>query len=342
MKSIFLLGLTLLSIAVSPANDTQSVILWSISTLISNEIVLNLSSILFSQAVNLLTWSTEKFRQDCTEPTAQVFVTSPKVVRSFSALESKPSLIAIPLQFLSRQTPQPAMEKATEAVAHQDQVPPLQAQPVHRQAPLLTPTLWLTQMVPPPLTTLLSTSLISELLPLELLLVSSTTLTPSENASSLFWTLLASMITSRRILTPSLLRVISTLCSSINQSDCPATSSLFTSKKTLDFNCMFRVCNLGIFLDQIGQFANLDMSFITETLTRQIVASVTTGGTLLADIQYFSGMTGDSLDNLDYYAAGQTIGRLIKVLCDFTINNWAKNSIANQGRIMIGHLISCL
>ena len=76
-----------------------------------------------------------------------------------------------------------------------------------------------------------------------------------------------------------------------------------------------------MFLDQAAQFANLDVSFITETLTRQIVASFTEGGTLMADITSFMGMKDANPADLNYYAAGSAAGRLVKLLFDFTINN---------------------
>jgi hypothetical protein len=95
-----------------------------------------------------------------------------------------------------------------------------------------------------------------------------------------------------------------------------------TSKCTRFLTFLYsRLCNCGVFLDQAAQFANLDTSYITETMTRQVVAAVTQGGSFIADLQYFMGIGNADAANLNYFMAGATAGRLIKVLFDFTINN---------------------
>lgn len=74
-------------------------------------------------------------------------------------------------------------------------------------------------------------------------------------------------------------------------------------------------------LDMGYTFSNLDPSFITETLTRQIVISMTTGGQLMSDVSYFTTIDPNNLDALNYWEAGLAGGRLVKALLDFTINN---------------------
>lgn len=70
-----------------------------------------------------------------------------------------------------------------------------------------------------------------------------------------------------------------------------------------------------------AQFANLDPSYMMETLTRQIVASLTQAPQLIADMTFYLNFDAESLDGLNYYEAGAAAGRLIKVLFDFTVEN---------------------
>lgn len=77
---------------------------------------------------------------------------------------------------------------------------------------------------------------------------------------------------------------------------------------------------MGTFLDSAAQFANLDVSYIMDTVTRQIVASFTNGGTFFADIQQMMA-SQDEGKLVDYYELGAAAGRLVKVMLDFTINN---------------------
>ena len=49
-------------------------------------------------------------------------------------------------------------------------------------------------------------------------------------------------------------------------------------------------------LDMAYTFSNLDPNFITETLTRQIVVSFTTGGKLMDDVSYFTTIDKNNLD----------------------------------------------
>lgn len=78
---------------------------------------------------------------------------------------------------------------------------------------------------------------------------------------------------------------------------------------------------MGVLLDMGAQFANLDPSYMAETLTRQIVASFQEAPGLINDITYFMSLNVDNLEGLNYYQAGASAGRLIKVFFDFTINN---------------------
>ena len=80
---------------------------------------------------------------------------------------------------------------------------------------------------------------------------------------------------------------------------------------------------MGKLLDQAAQIANLDPSFISETLTRQIMVSVTQGGDLFHDLSFFMGLSEESMDTLNYWQAGLSAGKLAKALFDININNWA-------------------
>jgi hypothetical protein len=74
-------------------------------------------------------------------------------------------------------------------------------------------------------------------------------------------------------------------------------------------------------MDMAGQFANLDPSFITETLTRQIMVSLGSGSNLLEDVMFYANLNEDNLDDVNYWQAGLSAGRLVKALFDFNINN---------------------
>lgn len=70
-----------------------------------------------------------------------------------------------------------------------------------------------------------------------------------------------------------------------------------------------------------AQFANLDPSYMTETITRQLVASFTQAPQLIEDMTFFLNVDPNNLEGLNYYEAGAAAGRLIKVFMDFTVDN---------------------
>jgi hypothetical protein len=74
-------------------------------------------------------------------------------------------------------------------------------------------------------------------------------------------------------------------------------------------------------MDMAGQFANLDPSFISETLTRQIMVSLGSGSNLLEDVMFYANLNADNVDDINYWQAGLSAGRLMKALLDFNINN---------------------
>ena len=83
----------------------------------------------------------------------------------------------------------------------------------------------------------------------------------------------------------------------------------------------YRLCNANRLMDMAGQFANLDPSFISETLTRQIMVSLGSGSSLLEDVMFYANLNEDNVDDLNYWQAGLSGGRLMKALLDFNINN---------------------
>ena len=87
------------------------------------------------------------------------------------------------------------------------------------------------------------------------------------------------------------------------------------------FFLVFRLCSLNRLLDMGSTFANLDPSFISETLTRQLVVSFTTGGQLISDVQFFANMNGDNVEDMNFWEAGLSGGRLMKALLDFNLND---------------------
>lgn len=86
-------------------------------------------------------------------------------------------------------------------------------------------------------------------------------------------------------------------------------------------NPYYRLCNIGVLLDMAATYANIDPSFIVESLTRQIFASYTTAPALLEQISYLTTVDPSNPDATDYYKAGSAAGQLFKVLFDFTIDN---------------------
>ena len=75
-------------------------------------------------------------------------------------------------------------------------------------------------------------------------------------------------------------------------------------------------------MDMAGQFANLDPAYISETLTRQVMVSLGSGSSLIDDVMFYANFNADNLDNVNYWQAGLSGGRLVKALLDFNINNW--------------------
>ena len=71
-----------------------------------------------------------------------------------------------------------------------------------------------------------------------------------------------------------------------------------------------------------AQFANLDPSFIMETLTRQISVAVSSGNSeLLGDAMLLLTLDPNNLEGKNMWELGQSVGRLFKKLFDFNINN---------------------
>lgn len=71
-----------------------------------------------------------------------------------------------------------------------------------------------------------------------------------------------------------------------------------------------------------AQFANLDPSFIMETLTRQISVAVSSGNSeLLGDAMLLLTLDPNNLEGKNLWELGQSVGRLFKKLFDFNINN---------------------
>jgi hypothetical protein len=69
-------------------------------------------------------------------------------------------------------------------------------------------------------------------------------------------------------------------------------------------------------------FSNLDPSFITETLTRQVSVAVSSGSSqILGDVMKLASLNPEKLQGMNYWELGQSVGRLIKALFDFNINN---------------------
>ena len=71
-----------------------------------------------------------------------------------------------------------------------------------------------------------------------------------------------------------------------------------------------------------AQFANLDPTFIMETLTRQISVAVSSGNSeMLGDAMSLLTIDPSKLEGKNFWELGQSVGRLAKAMFDFNINN---------------------
>jgi hypothetical protein len=71
-----------------------------------------------------------------------------------------------------------------------------------------------------------------------------------------------------------------------------------------------------------AQFANLDPSFIIETLTRQItIASASGNAQMVADAMAVLSLDPNQLEGKNMWELGLSVGRLAKAMLDFNINN---------------------
>jgi hypothetical protein len=84
----------------------------------------------------------------------------------------------------------------------------------------------------------------------------------------------------------------------------------------------YRLCNANRLLDMGAQFANLDPSFIIETLTRQITVGVSSGNSqMVSDAMSLLSLDPNRLAGKNMWELGQSVGRLAKAMLDFNINN---------------------
>ena len=84
----------------------------------------------------------------------------------------------------------------------------------------------------------------------------------------------------------------------------------------------YRLCNANRILDMAAQFANIDPTFIMETLTRQISVAVSSGNSqMIADAMSLLALDPNNLEGKNFWELGQSVGRLFKVMFDFNINN---------------------
>lgn len=84
----------------------------------------------------------------------------------------------------------------------------------------------------------------------------------------------------------------------------------------------YRLCNANRILDMGAQFANLDPSFIIETLTRQItIASASGNAQMVADAMAVLSLDPNQLEGKNMWELGLSVGRLAKAMLDFNINN---------------------
>ncbi len=85
---------------------------------------------------------------------------------------------------------------------------------------------------------------------------------------------------------------------------------------------LYRLCNGNRLLDMAATFSNLDPAFISETLTRQAGVAFKSGNKqLLGDVMKIASMNPQKLQGMNYWETGQSVGRLMKALYDFNINN---------------------
>ena len=85
---------------------------------------------------------------------------------------------------------------------------------------------------------------------------------------------------------------------------------------------IYRLCNANLILDMGAQFANLDPTFIMETLTRQISVAVSSGNSqMLSDAMSLLTLDPNNLEGKNLWELGQSVGRLAKAMFDFDINN---------------------
>jgi len=85
---------------------------------------------------------------------------------------------------------------------------------------------------------------------------------------------------------------------------------------------IYRLCNANRILDMGAQFANLDPTFIMETLTRQISVAVSSGNSqMLSDAMSLLTLDPNNLEGKNLWELGQSVGRLAKLMFDFNINN---------------------
>jgi hypothetical protein len=71
-----------------------------------------------------------------------------------------------------------------------------------------------------------------------------------------------------------------------------------------------------------AQFANLDPSFIIETLTRQItIAGASGNAQMVADAMAVLSLDPNQLEGKNMWELGLSVGRLAKAMLDFNINN---------------------
>jgi hypothetical protein len=68
-----------------------------------------------------------------------------------------------------------------------------------------------------------------------------------------------------------------------------------------------------------AQFANLDPGYITEQLVRGITGSITEFSSIMGDIKYFTDISQNGIEGLNYYYAGAAAGRLIHLFFDFSL-----------------------
>jgi len=84
----------------------------------------------------------------------------------------------------------------------------------------------------------------------------------------------------------------------------------------------YRLCNANRMLDMAAQFANVDPTFIMETLTRQISVAVSSGNSqMIADAMSLLTLDPNNLEGKNFWELGQSVGRLFKAMFDFNINN---------------------